>query len=216
VCGGGPPPLRFGRLFVVGRVSIDAGRRHHHRQAQAPSISAWSASATLWHPDIPMRGDLIPGGSSSGSVVVTARLVMRHTHDKVRTSHNPACEIGLSWPCDMQSEDQHADLFAERCDCSLHGSHGAITVSGLFCLATVFGQLDASPIADAVTCQQRHPRASLAPPSSSKPRLSLIPTDGKAGTVESVWLDENHGLSQRPRWEVLCLHQVHAAELNRI
>jgi hypothetical protein len=35
---GGPPPLRFGRFFVGGRVSVDAGRRHHHQQERALSV----------------------------------------------------------------------------------------------------------------------------------------------------------------------------------
>src|ERR1700738_2023595 len=78
---GGPPPLRFGRLFVGGRVSVDAGRphHHHHRQEQAPSVRHRPGRRPPPYgiPNIPMRGDLIPGGSSSGSVVVTARLVMR-------------------------------------------------------------------------------------------------------------------------------------------
>ena len=39
---------------------------------------------------------------------------------------------------------------------------------------------------------------------------SVVLTDGKAGTVENVWLDESHGLrslNSRPRWKVACLHR---------
>ena len=47
---------------------------------------------------------------------------------------------------------------------------------------------------------------------------AVILTDGKAGTVESVWLDEMHGLQnldQGPRRKVACLnHQICGRLLN--
>ena len=48
---------------------------------------------------------------------------------------------------------------------------------------------------------------------------AVILTDGKAGTVEGVWLDEMHGLRNlypRPRWEMAHLdHQARPGGMRR-
>src|SRR5438876_11618077 len=49
---------------------------------------------------------------------------------------------------------------------------------------------------------------------------AVVLTDGKAGTVENVWLDELHGptnFDQGPRWKVARLNdQIRADRLNRL